>query len=40
MKLAQQTAWLEYTKINPLAQELLIGLVRNFLASAEEKEEK
>ena len=37
MKLAQQTAWLEYTKINPLAQELLIGLVRNFLASAEEK---
>jgi TRAP-type C4-dicarboxylate transport system substrate-binding protein len=37
MKLAQRTAWLEYTKINPLAQELLIGLVRNFLASAEEK---
>jgi TRAP-type C4-dicarboxylate transport system substrate-binding protein len=37
MKLAQQTAWLEYTRINPLAQELLIGLVRNFLASAEEK---
>jgi|RhiMethySRZTD1v2_1073278.scaffolds.fasta_scaffold25128_6 TRAP-type transport system periplasmic protein len=40
MKLAQRTAWVEYTRINPLAQELLIGLVRNFLASAEEKEEK
>jgi TRAP-type C4-dicarboxylate transport system substrate-binding protein len=36
LQVAQQTAWLEYTKINPRARELLLGLVRNVLDSAEE----
>jgi hypothetical protein len=33
LQLAQQTAWLEYTKINPRSQELLMTLVRTFLDS-------
>ena len=36
MKLAQQTAWLEYMKSNPRAHELLIALVRNFLESMDD----
>jgi TRAP-type C4-dicarboxylate transport system substrate-binding protein len=36
LTLAQQTAWLEYMKINPRAHELLIALVRNFLDSVED----
>ena len=31
LELAQQTAWLEYTKINPRARDLLVGTVRTFL---------
>jgi TRAP-type transport system periplasmic protein len=31
LQLAQQTAWLEYTKINPRSQELLMTLVRTYL---------
>ena len=36
LTLAQQTAWLEYMKINPRAHELLIALVRNFLESVDD----
>jgi TRAP-type C4-dicarboxylate transport system substrate-binding protein len=31
LELAQRTAWLEYTKINPRARELLVNTVRTFL---------
>jgi TRAP-type C4-dicarboxylate transport system substrate-binding protein len=31
LQLAQQTAWLEYTKTNPRAQELLVTTVQKFL---------
>jgi len=31
LQLAQQTAWLEYTKINPRARDLLVSTVRTFL---------
>lgn len=31
LQLAQRTAWLEYAKINPRAQDLLFGAVRTFL---------
>jgi TRAP-type transport system periplasmic protein len=31
VQLAQQTAWVEYTKINPQARELLIATVRTFV---------
>jgi TRAP-type C4-dicarboxylate transport system substrate-binding protein len=31
LELAQRTAWLEYVKINPRAQELLVSTVRTFL---------
>jgi len=34
LELAQRTAWLEYTKINPLAQGLLLTTLRTFLESA------
>jgi len=33
LQLAQQTAWFEYTKINPRSQELLMTMVRTFLDS-------
>ena len=36
LQLAQQTAWLEYMKINPRSRELLMGLVRNFLESVDD----
>jgi len=36
MRLAQQTAWVEYMKINPRAHDLLIALVRNFLESVDD----
>lgn len=36
LQLAQETAWLEYTKINPRARELLVTLVRTFLESADD----
>ena len=36
LQLAQQTAWLEYTKINPRARELLVTLVRTFLESVDD----
>jgi len=36
MRLAQQTAWVEYMKINPRAHDLLIALVRNFLDSVDD----
>jgi TRAP-type transport system periplasmic protein len=31
LQTAQQTAWIEYTKVNPRARELLVTLVRTFL---------
>jgi hypothetical protein len=31
LQAAQQTAWMEYTKVNPRARELLVTLVRTFL---------
>jgi len=31
LQTAQQTAWMEYTKVNPRARELLVTLVRTFL---------
>ena len=31
LELAQRTAWLEYTKTNPRAQELLMTTVQKFL---------
>jgi TRAP-type C4-dicarboxylate transport system substrate-binding protein len=31
LQAAQQTAWMEYTKVNPRARELLVALVRTFL---------
>ena len=31
LQLAQQSAWFEYTKINPRSQELLMTLVRTYL---------
>jgi len=36
LQLAQRTAWLEYTKINPRAQDLLFTLVRTILEGVEE----
>jgi TRAP-type C4-dicarboxylate transport system substrate-binding protein len=36
VEVAQQTAWLEYTKINPRAQQLLVTLMRNLLASVDD----
>jgi TRAP-type C4-dicarboxylate transport system substrate-binding protein len=36
LQLAQRTAWLEYTRINPRAQELLFTLVRTILEGVEE----
>jgi TRAP-type transport system periplasmic protein len=36
LQLAQQTAWLEYTKINPRAKELLVTLVRTLLESVDD----
>jgi TRAP-type C4-dicarboxylate transport system substrate-binding protein len=36
LQLAQRTAWLEYTKINPRARELLFALVRTILDGVEE----
>jgi len=36
LQLAQRTAWLEYTRINPRAQELLVALVRTILEGVEE----
>lgn len=36
LQLAQRTAWLEYTRINPRAQELLVTLVRTILEGVEE----
>jgi hypothetical protein len=36
LQLAQQTAWLEYMKINPRSRELLMALVRNFLESVDD----
>jgi hypothetical protein len=31
LQTAQQTAWMEYAKVNPRARELLVTLVRTFL---------
>ena len=31
LQAAQQTAWLEYTRLNPQARDLLVALVRTFL---------
>jgi TRAP-type C4-dicarboxylate transport system substrate-binding protein len=39
LQLAQQTAWLEYTKINPRARELLVETVRTFLEKLGPKDE-
>ena len=39
LSLAQRTAWLEYTKINPRAQQLLVTTVRTFLETIGTKEE-
>ena len=36
LQLAQRTAWLEYTRINPRAQEQLVTLVRTILEGVEE----
>jgi hypothetical protein len=36
LDVAQQTAWQEYTKISPRAQELLIALVRNILQNVDD----
>jgi hypothetical protein len=38
LQLAQQTAWLEYTKINPRAQQLLVTTVRTFLVKLADKD--
>jgi TRAP-type C4-dicarboxylate transport system substrate-binding protein len=38
LQLAQQTAWLEYTKINPRAQQLLFTTVRTFLVKLADKD--
>jgi len=39
LSLAQKTAWVEYTKINPRAQELLVGSVRTFLLKFADKDD-
>lgn len=36
LQLAQQTAWIEYMKINPRSRDMLMALVRNFLESVDE----
>jgi TRAP-type C4-dicarboxylate transport system substrate-binding protein len=38
LQLAQRTAWVEYTKINPRAQELLVATVRTFLTTLGDKD--
>src|SRR5215831_10062762 len=38
LQLAQRTAWVEYTRINPRAQELLIKTVRTFLIRLSDKD--
>jgi TRAP-type transport system periplasmic protein len=38
LQLAQRTAWIEYTKINPRAQELLVATVRTFLTTLGDKD--
>ena len=38
LELAQRTAWVEYTRINPRAQELLVKTVRTFLARLGDKD--
>jgi TRAP-type C4-dicarboxylate transport system substrate-binding protein len=38
LQLAQRTAWAEYTRINPRAQELLVSTVRTFLAKLADKD--
>ena len=37
LQIAQETAWLEYTKVNPRARELLLTLVRSVLETVEDK---
>jgi hypothetical protein len=37
--LAQNTAWVEYTKINPRAQELLVASVRTLLLKFADKDD-
>ena len=36
LQVAQQTAWLEYTKISPRAQELVVALVHNILQNVDD----
>ena len=36
LKLAQQTAWLEYTRINPRSRDLLLALVTRIVNSINE----
>jgi len=38
LQLAQETAWLEYTRINPRAQQLLVTTVRTFLVKLADKD--
>jgi TRAP-type transport system periplasmic protein len=38
LQLAQRTAWVEYTRINPRAQELLFKTVRTFLVGLGDKD--
>lgn len=40
LEIAQRTAWLEYTKINPRTKDLLFGTVRAFLNNRYEQETK
>ena len=37
LQIAQETAWLEYTRVNPRARELLLTLVRSMLETVEDK---
>ncbi len=36
LEVAQQTAWLEYTKVSPRAQELLVALLHNILQNVDD----
>jgi hypothetical protein len=38
LALAQRTAWVQYTELNPRAQELLLSTVRTFLVTLGDKD--